>query len=94
MSIAKDNLGFLIFCLPLECWSFRHEPPCQVDRVLEIKPRALCILGKHSTPLCYLARSYSLFIYLFISCMLYTVTEEGIGSPLQMVASHHVVAGN
>jgi hypothetical protein len=37
------------------------------------------------------------FIYfMYVSTLLLSLdtTEEGIGSPLQMVVSHHVVAGN
>lgn len=45
--IAEDDFEFVILLpLPLKCWDFRAMPPHPVYVVLEIEPRALCVLDK------------------------------------------------
>jgi hypothetical protein len=61
------ELVIVLLLQPFECYDYRFGPPHPASThiifvfmcaVLEIKPRALCILGKHSTTMLHL---YSLF---------------------------------
>lgn len=48
---GKESFEFLSYTLPLppRCWGSRNEPPRPSFALLEIKPRALCMLGEHCT---------------------------------------------